>query len=47
MKTGYTWVSILMTWTIDNEAVLTQYKLLKCLFTVRRLVCGVPLLLHK
>jgi hypothetical protein len=47
MTLGSIWVSISMLKTIGTGAVLIRSRRLKCPFTIRRLVCGVPLLLHE
>jgi hypothetical protein len=47
MKLGSIWVGISVLKTIGIGAVLIWRRCLKCPFTIRRLVCGVPLLLHE
>jgi hypothetical protein len=45
MKVGSIRVGVSVLKTVDTGAVLIRDKLLKCPFMIRRLVCGVPLLL--
>jgi hypothetical protein len=47
MKLGSIWMGISMLKTIGTGEVLIWSGCLKCPFTIRRLVCGVPLLLHE
>jgi hypothetical protein len=47
MKLGFIIVGISMLRTTGIGAVLTQDRLLKYHFMIRRLLCGVPLLLHE
>jgi hypothetical protein len=47
MKLGSILVGISMLKTIGTGAVLIRDRRLKCPFMIRRLVCGVPLLLHE
>jgi hypothetical protein len=47
IKSGSVWVGITVLKTTGTQAVLIKDRHLKYPFTIRRLVCGVPLLLHE